>query len=155
VRVLLVVLTLVALASTANAQQPGVDQPSAALERITSALHRDPLHIPPPVIANPMFHVEIDESWPRETPLDVVRKELAADVGATGRRGPSTGGTPALAQVDVLPAIYSAFHRIQAMRREHAEANARREVAADVAQFCAEHDCSAAELAPIEGVLLR
>ena len=153
-RVLRTAVIVAAFGSTAHAQTPGVDLPSAALERITSALHRDPLYIPPPDVSHATFHVEVDEWWPRETPLEAMRKELAADVGAAGRPGPSTGGTPAAAQVDVLPAIYSAFHRLQAIRREHAEASARREVAEDFAQFCAGHDCSAPTDPAVEGVIL-
>jgi hypothetical protein len=150
------VLIVVGLGTSVHAQALQGDTPSAvSVEHITAGLQRPPLYIPPPSVPAATFHVEVDERWPPETPLDVVRRELAADVGASGRPGPLTGGTPALAQVDVLPAIYGAVHRFQAIRREHAEAAARREVAEDFAQFCAEHDCSAtAADQAIEGVIL-
>lgn len=153
-RVVPLALIVIALGASAHAQvQQGDPASAVSLEHITAGLQREPLYIPPPSVPQATFHVEVDERWPPETPLDVVRRELAADVGAAGRPGPSTGGSPALAQVDVLPAIYSAVHRLQAMRHEHAEAQARREVAEDLAEFCATHDCSAAGQT-IEGVIL-
>ena len=155
-RTLSVALLVVSLAASAHAQEQGSsgDKPlPASVQRILDGLQRPPLDLTLPPVPAATFHVEVEAPWRVETPLESLRRELAADVGATRRPGPATGGTPALAQVDVLPAIYAAVHRIQAIRREHAEAAARREVAEDLAQFCATHDCSASEPPAIEGVI--
>jgi hypothetical protein len=156
VRLVLAAVLLLALPVGVGAQDAHGDAlPSPPPERISQAVHDPPaLQIPPVTAPEPTFHVDVQATPPLETPLDAVRKELAATAGAGGRRPTGSGGATPLAQVDVLPAIYAAIHAYGAMRREHAEADARRQVVEDLARFCAVHDCSQVEPA-VEGVIVR
>jgi hypothetical protein len=53
-----------------------------------------------------------------------------------------------------MPALMSLVTKIKTIRRERAEAESRQMVQEELAEFCAEHDCSqAAELPIEEGVI--
>lgn len=156
-RVAAVAVLVLSLMSIVQAQEPdAMPYPVVSTGRLRDALRGTLLRIPAmPAPETATFHVEIHAPWPVETPLDAVRKELAAAARTnTPRLRTATGAIP-IVQLDAMPAIENAIHRVRAIRREHAEDVARREVADDLAQFCAAHDCSQADEQSIEGVIIR
>jgi hypothetical protein len=127
-----------------------------SLERIQERLKRpDPLQLPPE--RKPDFRATVSEEFERpETILEALRRELGGDVTPK----PRIPGTisPALVSVDLLQIATSIKRRMSAALRARAERNARAEVAAVLAEFCAQHDCSALEesgQSTSEGVLTR
>ena len=144
--------------STAQVPAANVSESAdpVALERIRQALTQpqQSLRIPPPPAsptssAPPTFRVTV-EGVPLETPLDVVRRELAAqpfpdqaDIPLAGIRRTS-GGT------DVLPAIMGAVHKVQRARYQAAERRIHREVSEELEALCQVNDCSQVN----EGLLL-
>ena len=119
-------------------------QPPVSLKRVHEGLQRPTLKIPP-IETLPVFRGSVEVDVPLDTPLDAMRRELAADSGYSGRRG-----------IDVLGAVMGIVRRVKSARRARAEADIRKEVQAELNAFCAEHDCSALEdgPAPIEGVII-
>ena len=120
------------------------------------AARRPPLAIPPlpPLAETPTFTVVIEErSFPSETVLEAMRRDLAAQ--PTFRVGPGIGPTP-IVGVDLLGLAMTVGERIDQARRARAERGAREEVEAELAAFCATHDCSVVEagVSPREGVLI-
>jgi len=110
-------------------------------------LKRPELQIPPITTQQPTFRSGVTEKL--ETPLDVIRRELREEA----HLHPWQGGryTPG---IDLMPALISLVTKIKTIRQEHAEAESRQMVRAELAEFCAEHDCSqAAELPIEEGVI--
>lgn len=121
------------------------DPPSpVSVDRVREGLQRPALKIPP-IEVLPVFRGSVEIDLPLETPLQAMRRELAADSGYSGKSG-----------FDVLPAVLGIVKRIKASRRAHAEAEIRKEVQAELDAFCAEHDCSVLEKGPlpIEGVII-
>jgi hypothetical protein len=114
-----------------------------------------PLIIPPLPALNepPTFRIKVESDWRIETPLQVIRRELAEDSGAH-RIVPGGGTTPPLVAVDVLPAIVGFVKQIRDARYAHAVADARERVAEDLAAFCAINDCDTAAQSPAEGVVI-
>ena len=115
-----------------------------SVERVREGLQRPTLKIPPLEPAIPVFRGSVEVDLPLDTPLQAMRRELAADSGYSGR-GP-----------DIIGAVMGIVKRIKAARRAHAEAEIRKEVQAELNVFCAEHDCSVLEDGPppIEGVII-
>ena len=144
-RIVASAVLVVALTVGARAQEQRGDAASIFLESATTF----PVSTP-----QPTFHVDVDARFPRQTPLDALRAELAADRGVTVRKLANTGGSPPLVQIDLLPTINGTIQAISRFRRARAEENARRHVTEDLALFCEVHDCSHIEQAPIEGVIL-
>ena len=127
---------------------PKADEPVSA-DRIRDRLRRPELQIPPLPPPPLTFRAEVQVTL--ETPLDVIRRELREEAGVRWR----TPVTQGLVEVDVLPAIVGLVNKIKTIRREHAEANARRMVEQELADFCSTHDCSDFEREPIaEGVIV-
>ena len=56
--------------------------------------------------------------------------------------------TPPLISVDLLQVATQVKRRVSGALRARAERNARADVAAALAEFCAEHDCSVLEQEP-------
>jgi len=138
------------LALMAAAQSPASPPPSApelpvSVERIREGLQRPALRIPPIEPAVPVFRASVDVDLPLDSPLQAMRRELAADSGYSGRSG-----------FEVIGAVMSIVKRIKAARRARAEAEIRIEVQAELNAFCEEHDCSVLEDGPppIEGVII-
>jgi len=129
-------------------QTPKPAEPVSA-DRIRDGLRRPELQIPalpPPPLT---FRVEVEVKL--ETPLDVIRRELREEAGLRWR----TPVTQGLVEIDVMPVLAGLVNKIKAIRREHAEANARTMVAQELAAFCSTHDCSDFEREPIaEGVIV-
>lgn len=121
-------------------------------------MRRPELQIPPVPLDMPTFRSEVTGKL--ETPLDVVRRELREEAGLPPWRG-GLARTPVncdscVAQVDVLPALVGLVRKFKAIRREHAEAEARQMVRRELAEFCSTHDCSQVVQEPLaEGVILR
>lgn len=146
---MLAVLMLGGQASTPAMPTTPPDSPSdplspVSLDRVHQGLQRSTLKIPP-IDPLPVFRGSVEIDLPLDTPLDAMRRELAADSGYSERRG-----------VDVLGAVMGIVKRVKSARRARAEAEIRREVQAELNAFCAKHDCSALEdgPAPIEGVII-
>jgi hypothetical protein len=142
------VLALMLLMMGDQAPSPAPAEPPpelpVSLERIHEGLQQRPKLKIPPVEITPVFRARVDELL-FETPLQGMRRELAADPG-----GHPGGG------VDVLPAIMGIVNGIKRARRARAEREIRREVQAAIDAFCAEHDCSVLENGPtpMEGIIL-
>ena len=71
--------------------------------------------------------------------LEALRRELGGDV--TPKRIPPGTISPPLVSVDLLQFVTHLKRQIGGALRARAERNARDEVAAVRAEFCAEHDC--------------
>jgi hypothetical protein len=125
-------------------QKPPTEDPVSA-DRIREGLRRPELQLPPIPLPPPTFRVEVIEKL--ETPLDVVRRELQEEANVRWK-------PPAKQGLDLLPALVGLVTKVKSIRREHAEAEARRMVQAELAEFCRTHDCSDIEREPIsEGVI--
>ena len=112
-----------------------------------AGLKRPELQIPAIPTQEPTFRSGVTEKL--ETPLDVIRRELREEA----HLHPWQGGhyTPG---IDLMPALISLVTKIKTIRQEHAEAESRQMVRAELAEFCTQHDCSqAAELPIDEGVI--
>jgi hypothetical protein len=144
-------IAAVLMALMAAAQPPAAPasppEPPVSVERVREGLQRPALKIPPiePSVPVPVFRGAVEVDIPLDTPLQAMRRELAAESGYSGRSG-----------FEVIGAVMSIVKRIKAARRAHAEAEIRTEVQAELNAFCAEHDCSVLEDGPppIEGVII-
>ena len=127
-----------------SSQSPIPDPSPVSVERIREGLQRPALKIPA-IEVLPVFRGSVEVDLPLDTPLEAMRRELAANSGYVGRSG-----------IDVLGAVMGIVQRIKSARRAHAEAEIRKEVQAELNAFCAEHDCSVLESGPlpIEGVII-
>lgn len=137
-----------------QAQEPSSEQATksgepVSADRIRDGLRRPELQIPPLPPPPLTFRSEVQVTL--ETPLDVIRRELQEEAKVHFR----TPVTKGLAEVDVLPALVGLVNKIKAIRRQHAEAEARTMVEQELAEFCSTHDCSEIERQPIsEGVIV-
>jgi hypothetical protein len=144
-------ILVVLLAAPAHGQ---TSAPAVSADRISRGLSDPAITITIPPIApaddTPTFRIKVEGGWPLETPLDAIRRELAAESKRTFRYVHGTaGGAPPLVTVDLL-AVYGS---IKQAWHEHAEREAKQAVAADLAAFCAINDCSRDRVAP-EGVIV-
>ena len=134
-----------ALACAVDAQtaDPAVPAPPVSLERIQERLKRPAaLQLPPERKAD--FHASVTEEFTRpETALEALRRELAGDV--TPKRIPPGTISPPLITVDLLQLAVQVKRQLGAALRARAERNARADVEAALAEFCAQHDCSVLE----------
>jgi len=132
----------VACAAQTTAEQNPSELP-VSIERIRERLNRPAvLQLPPEKHAD--FRATVTEDFtPPETVLEALRRELAGDV--TLKRIPPGTIAPALVSVDLLQVFTHVKRQMSAALRARAERNARAEVAAVLAEFCAEHDCSVSE----------
>jgi hypothetical protein len=128
-------------------------QDPVSTDRIREGLRRPELQLPPLPLPPPTFRAEVIEKL--ETPLDVIRRELATEARGSMPTLPAPVGVAVpLVSFDVLPAIVGLVNKIKQIRREHAEAEARRMVREELAAFCKTHDCTEIERQPVsEGVL--
>jgi len=147
-------LPLSAPAMAAGQQQEQQSTPAQTVvspDHVSEGLRKPELFIPPTALQEPTFRSGVTEKL--ETPLDVIRRELREE--AKLRPWENARYTPGVIyQVDVMPAIYSLVAKIKAIRREHAEAEARQMVQEELAAFCATHDCAEAAQLPLESVIL-
>jgi hypothetical protein len=67
---------------------------------------------------------------------------------------PWKGGAPVKPGFDILPALIGLVNKVKAIRYAHAEADARRMVQEELAEFCSTHDCSQVLQEPAEGSVL-
>jgi hypothetical protein len=126
--------------------------PGVSMEHVSEGLRRPELYIPPVQLQEPTFRSGVTERL--ETPLDVIRRELQEEARTRPWETGPYKAPGVIAQVDVMPAIYSLVAKIKAVRREHAEAEARQMVQEELAAFCSEHDCTqAAQLPLYEGIV--
>jgi len=117
------------------------------VDRIAEGLRRPELQIPAIPQEVPTFRSGVTGKL--ETPLDVIRRELQEEA----HLHPWQGGHYTQG-IDLLPAVMSLVTKIRTIRYEHAEAEARQLVKEELAEFCAEHDCSqAADALPPEGLI--
>jgi hypothetical protein len=92
----------------------------------------------------PDFRTSVTQEVERpETVLEALRRELGGDV-TLKRRVPGTIAPP-LVSVDLLQIASYLKRQVSATLRARAERNARAEVDAALAEFCAAHDCSVLE----------
>jgi hypothetical protein len=150
-----------AAAAAGDQQQPSGPKATASDEpvsagRISEGLRRSELELPPIPAVPPTFRTEVIGRL--ETPLDVIRRELQEEAGVRWKpRGPqtTTAWGSSVATVDVLPALVGLVNKIKDIRRQHAEADARRMVQRELDAFCMTHDCSDIERDPAtEGVIV-
>jgi hypothetical protein len=152
-----VLAVAMALMLIGGADQVPEPAPAPSSARVTEAVRRaPPLVIPalPPLAETATFRVVIEgRSFPSETALDAMRRDLAAR--PTFTVGPGLGATP-IVGVDLLGLAMAVGERIAEMRRARAERAAREDVEAELAAFCAIRDCSVVEagVSPREGVLI-
>ena len=136
-------------------QSPSERAPSdgvVSAERIQEGLRRPALEIPPLPPPPLTFRAEVLVTL--ETPLDVIRRELKEEANVTWRP-PVAGTENQLVRMDLLPALVGFVNKVKAIRRERAEADARRMVQQELAAFCKTHDCSDIDREPVtEGVIL-
>jgi hypothetical protein len=132
----------VACAGQTTAEQDPSELP-VSLERIKERLNR-PAALQLPVEREPDFRATIIEAFTLpETVLEALRRSLAGDV--TPKRIPPGTITPTLISVDLLQVATQVKRQVSGALRARAQRNARAEVAAAIAEFCAEHDCSVLE----------
>ena len=140
-------LALMLACAVACAEQEPAEQNSSELpvsiDRIKERLSRPVvLQLPPERKAD--FRATVTEEFtPPETVLEALRRELGGDV--TPKRIPAGTISPPLVSVDLLQFVTHLKRQIGGALRARAERNARDEVAAALAEFCAEHDCSVVE----------
>jgi hypothetical protein len=144
----------VKVARAQDQQPPVATTPSGvSVDHVRDGLRRPELYIPPVQMQEPTFRSGVTEKL--ETPLDVMRRELQEEARLRPWENGPSKPPGVIAQVDVLPAVYSLVAKIKAIRREHAEADARQMVDEELAEFCSAHDCAgAAQLSLDEGVIL-
>lgn len=131
----------VACAGQATAEQDPSELP-ASLERIKEKLNRPALQLP--VEREPDFRATVVEAFTLpETVLEALRRSLAGDV--MPKRIPPGTITPPLISVDLLQVATHVKRQVSGVLRARAQRNARTDVAAALAEFCAEHDCSVLE----------
>ena len=135
-------LTILALMGGQASPIPDPQSP-VSVERVREGLQRPSLKIPP-LEVTPVFRGSVEVELVLDTPLQAMRRELAAESGYSGRRP------------DIIAAVMGIVSRVKAARRARAEAEIRKEVQAELNAFCAEHDCSVLEDGPppIEGVII-
>jgi hypothetical protein len=120
---------------------PGQPESPVSLERIWKRLQQ-----PAVVLTDrkPDFRASVTEEIERpETVLEALRRALGSDV--TTKRIPSGTITPPLITVDLLQITSLVKRQLSGALRARAERNARAEVDAALAEFCAAHDCSVLE----------
>jgi hypothetical protein len=127
-------------------QVPAEQNPSelpVSIDRIKQRLNR-PAVLQLPAERKADFRATVTEEFtPPETVLEALRRELGGDV--TPKRVPPGTISPTLVSVDLLQVVTHLKRQIGGALRARAERNARDEVAAVLAEFCAEHDCSVLE----------
>jgi len=119
-------------------------QTPVSVERVRERLQRPAIKIPPLEVL-PVFRESVLVDLPLDTPLQAMRRELAAESGYRGRGG-----------VEVIALVMRMVNGIKAAYRAHKEAEIRERVQVELNAFCAEHDCSvlADGPPPIEGVII-
>jgi hypothetical protein len=139
-------LLVLACAVACAGQEPAEQNPSelpVSIARIRERLNR-PAVLQLPAERNADFRATVTEDFtPPETVLEALRRELAGDF-TPKRLAPGTIAPP-LASVDLLQVVTQVKRQVSAALRARAERNARAEVAAVLADFCAEHDCAVLE----------
>ena len=148
----LVIGCAVACAGQEAAEQTPSELP-VSIVRIKERLSR-PAVLQLPAERKADFRATVTEEFtPPETVLEALRRELGRDV--TPKRIPPGTISPPLVSVDLLQFVTHVKRQIGGALRARAERNARDEVAAVLAEFCAEHDCSVLEQSlPLpEGIL--
>lgn len=148
-----------AVAEQRSAPQPDTDEQAlpVSVERVYEGLQRAPLKIPP-LDSAANFRIRIEErTFPLETVLEAVRRELAAQVrGPNASQRTFTGAQPLIVSPNMIDVVTTIVGRINKARRERAERVVREEIAQELTAFCAEHDCSVYETSPNphEGIIL-
>jgi hypothetical protein len=135
---------------------PAPSEPPVSVDRIRARLQQ-PTVLRQAVERQPDFRIAVtEELTPPETVLEALRRDLTGDIYSK-RIVPGAGTTPPLIAVDVLQLAMALKRTLGGALRIRAERNARAEVAAALAEFCAQHDCSVLEQEPQqshgEGVL--
>jgi hypothetical protein len=132
---------LACAAQTAAEQDP--PELPVSIDRIKERLNRPAvLQLPPERKAD--FRATVTEEFtPPETVLEALRRELSGEV--TPKRIPPGTISPPLVSVDLLQLAMHVKRQISGALRARAERNARDEVAAALADFCDQHDCSVLE----------
>ena len=144
----------VACAGQEPAEQDPAELP-VSLDRIKERLNQ-PAVLQLPADSRADFRVTVIEANTLpETVLEALRRDLAGDL--TPKRSAPGTIAPPLVSVELLQIASYVKRRLSGALRARAERNARADVAAALAQFCAEHDCSVIEHEPEqsnpEGVL--
>ena len=120
---------------------PGQPESPVSLERIWKRLQQ------PAVVLTerkPDFRGSVTEEIERpETVLEALRRALGSDV--TAKQIPPGTITPPLITVDLLSIASLVKRQLSGALRARAERNARAEVEAALAEFCAAHECSVLE----------
>ena len=127
-------------------QEPAEQNPSelpVSIARIKERLSQ-PAVLQLPSDSRADFRATVTEEFtPPETVLEALRRELAGDF-TPKRIAPGTIAPP-LVSVDLLQVVTHVKRQVSAALRARAERNARAEVDAALAEFCAQHDCSVLE----------
>jgi hypothetical protein len=145
---------LYAMDARAQSPAPAATAPPVSVERVRDRLQRPPAFRLPP---EPDFRANVEEDYQlRQTALDMLRQDLSGEsrgllpvwLSRTGQQ---------IVGVDLIQLAMAVNGKMQAIRRARGERNARREVAAVLAEFCQHHDCAVLEqeldTARIEGIL--
>src|SRR5688572_27852547 len=132
----------VACGAQAPAEQTPPELP-VSIERIKERLNR-PAVLQLPGESQADFRATVIESFTLPEPvLEALRRDLAGDF--TPKRIPPGTIAPPLISVDLLQIASQVKRQLSGALRARAQRNARSEVAAALAEFCAEHDCSVLE----------
>ena len=118
---------------------------SESLARIRERLKQPALIIPSDP-GPPTFRVRIEQDYPVETVLEMIRREIGEEAQLPASRRPlpkatTASGAQPLGGVDLL-AIYGAIRKAMYAANER---QARREVEEALAEFCRVRDCSKVE----------
>jgi len=146
-----------AVACAGQAAEQDSSELPVSLERIKEHLNRPPA-LQLPAEREPDFRETVIEAFTLpETVLDALRRSLAGEL--TPKRIPPGTITPPLIAVDLLQVATQVKRQVSGAMRARARRNARADVAAELEQFCAEHDCSVLEhetkQSRPEGILLH
>jgi hypothetical protein len=141
--VLAVVLGCAVVCAAQTTVEQSTPEPSVSIDRIHKRLNQ-PAVLQLPTERQADFRATIVDAFTLpETVLDALRRDLAGDITAK-RILPGTI-SPALISVDLWQIATHVHQRVKGALRARAQRNARAEVAAVLAEFCAEHDCSGVE----------
>ena len=130
-------------AQTTTTTPSSTSELPVSVDRVREGLQRPALKIPQ-IEVLPVFRESVEVDLPLDTPLQAMRRELAAESGYSGRRP------------NLIAAVMTVVNGIKAAYRTHKEAEIRERVQVELNAFCAEHDCSVLEDGPppIEGVII-
>ena len=144
---IVVAVMLMAVSQAGGASPPPPGDLPVSVEHVREGLQREASKIPalkiPAVEVLPVFRASVEVDLPLDSPLQAVRRELAAESGYQERA------------FNILDAVMGIVRGVKSAWRAHTEAEIWKEVQAALNAFCDQHDCSVMSgPPPLEGIIL-